>query len=150
MHNVQLPHDIIKLSNSFQKYQFNILRYSQTAAVTECSEWTADNTSSSPTCCLYTLTLPKTHTEICMHVNTHSLYQRPGFCQRMCQRYQSYFSPGQFSRSQIRAKVVVHTSLHNKSAHDLSYCPCVLPLFLFSDQIVCLYVWSFCVHCFIK
>lgn len=137
--NVRHPHNI-KISSSLQIYLSNIVRYSPTAAVTECSEWITDNTKSSSTCCLYTHTL--------MHVDTHSLYQSQGFCQRMCQRYQSYFSHRQFSRSQIRAKVEVcichvHTSMCVcVSKSDLYCCPCVLPLFLFSRQtIVSVYLY---------
>ena len=91
-------------------YQPHIVRYSLTTAVTECSEWTPDNTGRSSTCCLYTHTHTHTHSlkntriQSCVHVDTHSLYQSQGFCQRMCQHYQSYFSPGQSSRSQIREK----------------------------------------------
>lgn len=44
---------------------------------------------------------------MCMHADTHSLYQSQGFCQHMCQHYQSYFSHWQSSRSQIPAKVLV-------------------------------------------
>lgn len=42
-----------------------------------------------------------------MHADTHSLYQSQGFCQRMCQRYQSYFSVGQSRGSQIPAEVAL-------------------------------------------
>lgn len=93
------PHNNIKLGRSSQIYQSNIVRYSQTAAVMECSEWAKDNTNSSSTCCL------STHTH--SHADTHSLYQSQGYCQCMCQHYQSYFSLGQFSSSPIRAKVEV-------------------------------------------
>lgn len=44
---------------------------------------------------------------MCMHADTHVLYQSQGFCQRMCQHSHSYFSPGQSSRSQIQAEVVM-------------------------------------------
>lgn len=123
------------------------MRYSPTAAVTECSEWIADNTSSSSTCCLYT------HVQICMHADTHSLYQSQGFCQCRCQHYQTYFSPVQFSRSQIRAKVM-YVYAHAQT------CVCVFvviaavtcaialarsPPFLFSEQtFVCLYLYYVC------
>lgn len=106
--SVRHPNNKKKLSNSFQIHRSHISRYSRTAAVTECSEWTPDNASSSSTCCSHTHTLPKkTHIQIYMQVDTHSLYQSQSFCQPMCQHYQSYFSPRQSSRSQIRVKVAV-------------------------------------------
>lgn len=99
--NVQRPPSNIKVCDYLKKYISNTVRYSRTAAVTECSEWTADNTGRPSACCLYTHThtLPKTHAHIqtCRLAHTHSLYQSQGFCQWMCQHYQSYFSPTHYS-----------------------------------------------------
>lgn len=65
----------------------------------------------------------------------------------MCQHYQSYFSHGQFSRSQIRARVAVCMRLR---ASTYTPCPCMLPLFLFSEQtFVCLYLYCVCVRVFV-
>lgn len=64
--------------------QPNTVRYSLTAAVTECSEWTADNAISSSTCCLCARA----------HTHTHLIYLNQGYCQCMCQRYRSLFRPG--------------------------------------------------------
>ena len=58
-------------------YQPHIVRYSLTTAVTECSEWTPDNTGRSSTCCLYTHThthtLPKKHTHPKLRACGHTL-----------------------------------------------------------------------------
>lgn len=46
---------------------------SETTAVTECSEQTADNSVSPPTCCLYTHTPLKKHTLSNIHACRHTL-----------------------------------------------------------------------------
>ena len=60
-------------------YQTDSVRYSRTAAVLECSEWTADNGGSPSARCLFTHTHSLKHTrfQICMHADTHS-YQSQG------------------------------------------------------------------------
>lgn len=126
------------LSNSFQKYQTNMVRYSLTAAVTECSEWMADNTGSPSACCLYTL--PKTHTHSNLHACGHTLIiSEPKLLSAYVSALSKLFQPQTIQQVTDKSKgcgayAPVQTCVFVvKVLVTYGSCPCVLPLFLFSE-----------------
>ena len=130
-------------------YQPHIVRYSLTTAVTECSEWTPDNTGRSSTCCLYTHThthtLPKKHTHPKLRACGHTLIiSEPRLLSAHVSALSKLFQPGTIQQvtdtrerlrcTDVRMCVCVSVCLCafvGQSVCDLCCWPCVLPLFFY-------------------
>ena len=128
-------------------YQPHIVRYSLTTAVTECSEWTPDNTGRSSTCCLYTHThthtLPKKHTHPKLRACGHTLViSEPRLLSAHVSALSKLFQPGTIqqvtdTRERLRCTdvrmcvCVCLCAFVGQSVCDLCCWPCVLPLFFY-------------------
>lgn len=120
--------------------QPNTVRYSLTAAVTECSEWTADNAISSSTCCLCT------HTHTCTGA---LIISEPRLLLVHVSALSQLFHPGTVHRLKDRSKVRGCGCVCKKWLWPTSLPPARSHFFYFQSKPLWVYLYMR-LRCFMK